>query len=256
MPPGVSSGVSIGRSLARLRRQGGVRRVARARRDHRQNGRRSFRFFRPLSGNRALAPANGAIGLQPPRAGSAGSRRCTSAAPPAVRSATATVLHKLCYTALAPHRALVLAYDFKTGKRVWETTIADINKGRPSRPRRSPGTASSSSAMPEARGARELGKVYSLVVASIWSKLSTVQRIARARFERPANIRNELRGREPPGRVCCWLDRIGAGPELGELRGQLATLYQLGVAANYLESGPFILAPKTDGDFVLPHSEV
>jgi alcohol dehydrogenase (cytochrome c) len=42
----------------------------------------------------------------------------------------------------------VLAYDFKTGKRVWETIIADPKLGETTLPRRSPGTALSSSAMP------------------------------------------------------------------------------------------------------------
>ena len=43
----------------------------------------------------------------------------------------------------------VLAYDFKTGKRVWETTSRGPENRRDRRlPPRSPGTASSSSAMP------------------------------------------------------------------------------------------------------------
>ena len=41
----------------------------------------------------------------------------------------------------------VLAYDFKTGKRVWETTVADPKVGESTLPPQSPGTASSSSAM-------------------------------------------------------------------------------------------------------------
>ena len=44
----------------------------------------------------------------------------------------------------------VLAYDFKTGKRLWETKIADPKKGEVCRRRRSPGRASSSSATPAA----------------------------------------------------------------------------------------------------------
>ncbi|HUC11449.1 MAG TPA: hypothetical protein VL985_13625 [Stellaceae bacterium] len=44
----------------------------------------------------------------------------------------------------------VLAYNFKTGKRLWETTIADPKKARLYPPRRSPGTVSSSSATPAA----------------------------------------------------------------------------------------------------------
>ena len=44
----------------------------------------------------------------------------------------------------------VLAYDFKTGKRLWETTIADAKRAKPCRRRRSPGRGSSSSATPAA----------------------------------------------------------------------------------------------------------
>jgi alcohol dehydrogenase (cytochrome c) len=42
----------------------------------------------------------------------------------------------------------VLAYDFKTGKRVWETTIADVKRAKTCLRHRSPGRASFSSATP------------------------------------------------------------------------------------------------------------